>query len=49
MDLSVRQYNMMRKVVNSIHKACFPSYYLILEAKKKFIPDDINVTETSNN
>lgn len=47
MDLSVRQYNMMRKVVNSVHENCFPSYYLIAEAKKKFIPDDIHITETS--
>lgn len=44
MDLSVRQYNMMRKVVNSVHENCFPSYYLIAEAKKKFIPDDIHIS-----
>lgn len=47
MDLSMRQYNMMRKVVNSIHKDCFPSYYMIAESKKKILPDDIQLTESS--
>lgn len=46
MDLSFRQYNMMRNVVNAVHKNCFPSYYSIVEAKKKFIPDGIKVSET---
>lgn len=46
-DLSVRQYNMLRKVVNTVHQDCFPSYYLIAEAKKKLIPNDIHVSETS--
>lgn len=49
MDLSVRQYNMMRNAVNAIHKNCFPSYYAIAEAKKKLIPENIEVTETSMN
>ena len=47
MDLSVRQYNMMRSKVNSIHKDCFPSYFALKNTKKKFIPDEIFATETS--
>lgn len=46
MDLSFRQYNMMRNVVNAVHNNCFPSYYSIVEAKKKLIPDGIIVSET---
>lgn len=38
---------MLRKVVNTVHQDCFPSYYLIAEAKKKLIPNDIHVSETS--
>ena len=38
---------MMRKVVNYIHKDCFPSYYMIADAKKKILPDDIQLTESS--
>lgn len=33
--------------MNSVHQDCFPSYYLIAEAKKKLIPNDIHVSETS--
>ncbi|XP_017481320.1 PREDICTED: uncharacterized protein LOC108370503 [Rhagoletis zephyria] len=47
MDISYREYNMMRNVVNGVHKNCFPSYYSIVEAKKKLIPDGIEVSETS--
>ena len=47
MDLSYRQYNMMRTTVNTAHKDCFPSYYALQMAKKKYIPESIIVSETS--
>lgn len=47
MDLSYREYNMMRTVVNEVHKDCFPSYYALQNAKQKYIPEPIVVSETS--
>lgn len=47
MDLSFRQYELMRTVANAAHKQCFPSYYALQNAKKKYIPDSVLVSETS--
>lgn len=46
-DLSYRQYENMRTVVNDVHKNCFPSYYSLQKAKKKYIPENISISETS--
>ncbi|XP_059223235.1 uncharacterized protein LOC131997013 [Stomoxys calcitrans] len=47
MDLSYRTYNMMRNLVNSFHKDCFPSYKALFKSKQELIPHDIEVTESS--
>ncbi|XP_050308009.1 uncharacterized protein LOC126744581 isoform X1 [Anthonomus grandis grandis] len=46
-DLSVRKYNTLRSVVNALHPDCFPSYRALLQTKKKYLPNNITVTEIS--
>lgn len=47
LDLSERKYNLLRSVVNEIHKDCFPSLYAINQVKNALLPSSINVSETS--
>lgn len=47
LNLSVRKYNILRSVVNALHKDCFPSYNRLVKEKQKYIPKTITVTETS--
>lgn len=45
LSLSVKKYNVLRSVVNALHKNCFPSYRALLEKKNEYIPSKITVTE----
>lgn len=47
LDLSVRKYNILRSVVNSIHKDCFPSLGLLTEQKKQYLPTNVKVNDFS--
>ncbi|CAH0547420.1 unnamed protein product [Brassicogethes aeneus] len=47
LNLSVKKYNVLRSVVNALHKNCFPSYRALLEKKNEYMPSKITVTEIS--
>lgn len=47
LNLSVKKYNILRSVVNVIHKDCFPSYHALVQTKQLYLPTNINVTEIS--
>lgn len=37
----------MRRVLNDVHISCFPTYRALQDAKDKYIPKNISITETS--
>lgn len=47
LNLSVRKYNILRQVVNSMHKDCFPSYHVLTQTKQQYLPSEITVSEIS--
>lgn len=47
LNLSARKYNILRSVVNAVHKDFFPSYYALLQTKKDYLPKKLTVTQIS--
>lgn len=47
LSLSVRKYNILRSVINALHKDCFPSYRQILQTKNNYLPSNIAVSDIS--
>lgn len=47
LDLSERKYSVLRSTINSIHPNCFPSLYALKAEKKKILPEQVKVTETT--
>lgn len=47
LDLSVRKYNILRSVVNSLHQDCFPSFHILNQFRNQYFPSNITVTELS--
>ncbi|KAJ8950245.1 hypothetical protein NQ314_007950 [Rhamnusium bicolor] len=45
LDLSERKYNMLRSVVNAVHKDLFPSVYKLRAFRHELLPGDIVVTD----
>lgn len=45
--LSERKYNVLRSVVNALHKDCFPSLHSTKKAKASYLPSRKTIKETS--